>query len=103
VGVLHATSIECVRALVYNSPTVYRVARRGRAPCTRSCSPLANRVLLLPCVSPASRREPLMFPVMFSLVVFPFSHMATEEAVASSSVSPMVGGAHLPFAFFFPS
>eukprot|EP00962_Isochrysis_galbana_P018795 scaffold5441_cov97-Isochrysis_galbana.AAC.3 len=35
---------------------------------------LANRALLLPRVSPASRREPLVFPIMFSLVVFPFSH-----------------------------
>eukprot|EP00962_Isochrysis_galbana_P007878 scaffold2136_cov117-Isochrysis_galbana.AAC.3 len=32
---------------------------------------LASRALLLPCVSPALYWKPLVFPIMFSLVVFP--------------------------------
>eukprot|EP00962_Isochrysis_galbana_P059834 scaffold33618_cov101-Isochrysis_galbana.AAC.2 len=63
---------------------------------------LASRALLLPRVSPASRREPPVFPVMFPLVVFLSSLVAAEEAVTLSSVSPMVGGVLLPLAFFFP-
>eukprot|EP00962_Isochrysis_galbana_P002378 scaffold633_cov134-Isochrysis_galbana.AAC.8 len=68
---------------------------------------LASRALLLPCVSPASHRGNFSCSRscsrLWSSPLVTWQQTQTEEAVTSSSISPMVDGVRLLFAFYFPS
>eukprot|EP00962_Isochrysis_galbana_P042090 scaffold15652_cov151-Isochrysis_galbana.AAC.2 len=80
------------RVLLAPTGNSYGVSRRSRQP----CAPFAVRIAGF--VLGTSR-----VPDHVLACGLPSSHVATEEAVTSSSVSPMVDGVRLLFAFFFPS
>jgi len=85
----HAGARRVLLTLTGNS---YGVSRRSRQP----CAPFAVRIAgFVPGTS--------LVPDHALACGLPSSHVATEEAVTSSSVSPMVDGVRLLFAFFFPS